>query len=678
MSAAVPTARRNLGIIAHIDAGKTTLTEQLLCLGGVIRRPGSVEDGSTVSDWMAAEQRRGITIGSAAVTCAWGETAVTLIDTPGHVDFTWEVSRCLRVLDGGVVVISGPDGVQAQTRSVWHQAVDHALPVIGWVNKLDRPGMVHEALLDEISETLGIEPLPMQIPLEYGSGVVTVLDLITGEKRTWRDATKQLGTRPPELSEPTADELLLREVALERLGDALASHDDALAERLIDGEPVPRELWLRALVAAVRDRACLPLYYGCARAGIGIQALMEAIVDVLPSPQAAASPLLFPTGEEGPGEAVNPDAPLIAYVFKTETRPGGRRVAWVRVFAGALMAGASCTRLPRGETFTPTQVLELEGGLETKVPRLGAGEVGAILVSDARSLPRTGETLTSGSVDRCFEPFGAPSPVVALTLEAQRPEDLGSLRDAATALVQDDDSLALAVDRDTGHLVLSGMGELHLEVICERLRLEQKLDFRTGAMAPRRQRSLVGPVAGKGSFHLGEIPDGEAEVTLRIEPSSDETSSVLLEIEVTDPLQRNALVDGVKQILFDRADLHGVTALVTSVSSRGGGLSPRCFWEAGSEAATHCLSRAELVELTPWVRLTLAIPDDRMGGVLGDLARRGVRIRATVTRGTMQVLTGDAPLGAMIHYATDLRSLTGGRGSVTIEAAGFRPDEAAR
>jgi hypothetical protein len=196
-------------------------------------------------------------------------------------------------------------------------------------------------------------------------------------------------------------------------------------------------------------------------------------------------------------------------------------------------------------------------------------------------------------------------------------------------------------------------------------------------MSPRRQRSLVGRVVGQGSFRLGESPDGEAEVTLRLEPSCDETSSVLLGVDLNDPLYRNALVDGVKQVLFDRADLHGVAALVTAISSRGGGLSPRCFWEAGSLAAAQCLSRAEVVELTPWVRLTLVIPDDRMGGVLGDLARRGVRIRSTVTRGTMQVLTGDAPLGAMIHYATDLRSLTGGRGSVTIEAAGFRPEEAA-
>jgi elongation factor G len=678
MSVAAPTARRNLGIIAHIDAGKTTLTEQLLCLGGVIRRPGSVEDGSTVSDWMPAEQRRGITIGSAAVTCAWRETAVTLIDTPGHVDFTWEVSRCLRVLDGGVVVISGPDGVQAQTRSVWHQAVDHALPVIGWVNKLDRPGMVHEALLDEISETLGIEPLPMQLPLEYGAGVVTVLDLITGEKRTWRDATKQLGIRPPEISEATADESVLRDVALERLGDALASHDDELAERLISGEEPAPDLWFRALATAVRARACLPLYYGCARAGIGMRALMDAIVDVLPSPTSATSPLLFPTGESGPGQAIRPDGPLVAYVFKTETRPGGRRVAWVRVFAGELEAGTACTRLPLGEVFTAIEVVELEGGSETEVPRLGAGEVGAILVGSDQTLPRTGETLVARSGDRCFEPFGPPSPVVAVTLEAQRPEDLGRLRDAATLLVGDDDSLALTVDRDTGQLVLSGMGELHLEVICERLRLEHDLTFRSGAMSPRRQHSLIGQVVGQGSFRLGESPDGEAEVTLRLEPSCDETSSVLLGVELTDPLHRNALVDGVKQILFDRADLHGVSALVTAISSRGRGLSPRCFWEAGSLAATQCLGRADLVELTPWVRLTLVIPDDRMGGVLGDLARRGVRIRSTVTRGTMQVLMGDAPLGAMIHYATDLRSLTGGRGSVTIEAAGFRPEETAR
>lgn len=668
-----PDSRRNLGIIAHIDAGKTTLTEQLLCLGGVIRRPGSVEDGSTVSDWMAQEQRRGITIGSAAVTCAWRDTSVTLIDTPGHVDFTWEVSRCLRVLDGAIVVISGPDGVQAQTRVVWHQAADHQLPIIGWINKLDRPGMVHEALLEEIEDSLGIEAVPLQVPLEYGSGVVTVLDILTGERRTWTDATKQLGTRSPSLSEPHPEEEVLRELALERLGDALASHDDALAGLLIEGvSPAPSD-WVRALGTAVRARACLPLYYGCARAGIGIQAIMDAVVELLPAPEEAASPKLYSGGDEDAGVALPAEAPLIAYVFKTETRPGGHRIAWVRVFRGSLEACVPTMRLPLRTLFRPSQVVRLAGGLETAVLQLSAGEVGGILVAQGDDLPGTGETLVLGSEERSFEPFGPPSPVVAITLESERDQDLQRLREAVQALVSDDDSLALSVDRDTGQLLLSGMGELHLEVICERLRAEHGIPFRAGRMHPRRRHSLVRPVEGEGEFRLDENPDGQVTVHLRIEPACDETSSVILGTQLSEPSHRTALVDGVRQILFDRADLHGVSAVITHVESRGGGLSPRCFWEAGSHAAADSLTRATLIELTPWVAITLVIPEDRVGGVLGDLARRAVRIRSNEARGSMVVLTGDGMLGQMIHYATDLRSLTGGRGSVTIAAAGFRP-----
>ena len=669
----LPESRRNLGIIAHIDAGKTTLTEQLLCLGGVIRRPGSVEDGSTVSDWMAQEQRRGITIGSAAVTCGWRDTAVTLIDTPGHVDFTWEVSRCLRVLDGAIVVISGPDGVQAQTRAVWHQAADHDLPIIGWINKLDRPGMVHEALLDEIESTFGIEPVPMQVPLEYGSGVVTVLDILTGERRTWTDATKQLGTRAPTLSGLNLEEETLRELALERLGDALASHDDALAELLIEGVmPEPAD-WHRALITAVRARACLPLYYGCARAGIGIQAIMDAVVDLLPSPQEAASPRLYSGGADDPGATLPIDASLIGYVFKTETRPGGHRIAWVRVFRGTLKSNVPTMRLPLGRIFNPCQVVRLAGGLENPVTELSAGEVGGLLVAQGEELPATGETLVLGSEERSFEPFGPPSPVVAITLESERDEDLPRLRAAIEALASDDDSLVLSVDRDTGQILLSGMGELHLEVICERLRAEYDIAFQAGRMRPRRQHSLVRTVSGEGEFRLDENPDGHVIVHLRLEPASEEVSSVVLGAQVTEPSYRTALVDGVRQILFDRADLHAVTAVITAVESRGGGLSPRCFWEAGSQAAADSLTRATLIELIPWVTITLVIPEDRMGGVLGDLARRAVRIRSTESRGSMHVLMGDAMLGEMIHYATDLRSLTAGRGSVTIAAAGFRP-----
>jgi elongation factor G len=668
-----PESRRNLGIIAHIDAGKTTLTEQLLCLGGVIRRPGSVEDGSTVSDWMAQEQRRGITIGSAAVTCGWRDTPVTLIDTPGHVDFTWEVSRCLRVLDGAIVVISGPDGVQAQTQAVWHQAADQDLPIIGWINKLDRPGMVHEALLDEIESTLGIEPVPMQVPLEYGSGVVTVLDILTGERRTWTDATKQLGARAPKLAQPDVDEETLREIALERLGDALASHDDALAELLIEGATPEPSDWLRALATAVRARACLPLYYGCARAGIGIQAIMDAVLDLLPSPEEATSPKLYSGGADDLGVAMPPDSSLIGYVFKTETRSGGHRIAWVRVFRGTLRANVPTMRLPLGVLFNPTQVVQLAGGLENPVAKLSEGEVGAILVAEGEELPATGETLVLGSEARSFEPFGPPSPVVAITLESERDEDLPSLRIAVEALVADDHSLVLSVDRDTGQLLLSGMGELHLEVICERLRAEYGISFQAGRMHPRQRHSLVGPVDGVGEFRLGESPDGHVVVHLRVEPASDETSSVIVGDELSESSHRTALVDGVRQILFDRADLHGVSAVITHLESRGGGLSPRCFWEAGSLAAADSLTRATLVDLIPWVTITVVIPEDRMGGVLGDLARRAVRIRSTEARGSMHVLTGDAMLGEMIHYATDLRSLTAGRGSVTIAAAGFRP-----
>ena len=670
-----PRPRRNLGIVAHIDAGKTTLTEQLLCLGGVIRRPGSVEDGSTVSDWMAQEQRRGITIGSAAVSCRWRGAEVTLIDTPGHVDFTWEVSRCLRVLDGAIVVISGPDGVQAQTRTVWHQAADHELPIIGWINKLDRPGMVHEALLEEIEDNLGIEPVPMQVPLEYGSGVVTVLDVLSGEKRTWSDATKQLGTRDPELSAPSEDEEALRELALERLGDALASHDDELAELLIEGQQPGTEIWLRALTTAVRARACLPLYYGCARAGIGIEAIMDAVVDLLPSPQEAPEPRLYSGGLDDPGEELPDEAPLIAYVFKTETRSPGHRIAWARVFRGALRSGDEILRLPLGKVLQPREVVQLAGGHENPVVELSSGEVGGLLVGPDDELPATGDTLVLGTTERSFEPFGPPSPVVAISLESDLDEDAPRLRAAVEALVSDDDSLVLSVDRDTGQLLLSGMGELHLEVICERLRAEYNVPFRAGLLHPRRQHSLVGPVEGIGEFQLDESPDGHVLVHLRVEPACDDSSTVILGAPIAEPSHRTALVDGVRQILFDRADLHAVSAIVTHVESRGGGLSPRCFWQAGSHAAADSLARSTLIELVPWVSLTLVVPEGRMGGVLGDLARRGVRIRSTESRGSMQVLTGDAPLGAMIHYATDLRSLTAGRGSVTIAAAGFRPSK---
>ena len=671
---------RNIGILAHIDAGKTTVTERFLVLGGVISRPGAVEDGSTVTDWMDEEQRRGITIGAAAVTCAWKGVDVTIIDTPGHVDFTWEVERCLNVLDGAVLVLSAPDGVQVQTQTVWHQAANHGLPVIGLVNKLDRPGFDHEALLVQIEELLGIRPLPLHVPVAHGAGVVSLIDVLEGRLLTWRDATKLVGTRAPEVDGLDEEQEVLRDVALEAIGDGVASYDDALAETLVAGGEATVAQWRRAISRAVVERACLPLFYGAARAGIGVEALLDGVVDLLPPPAAPPRPRLF--SSEGGGDPVAwPDltGDTIAYVFKTEARRGGKRVAHARVFGGSLTPGMDLRRLRGGEPWTCGPIVRLLGGWEDPVDELDADQVGGLLAVDGALLPETGETLVTGELAVSLEPSGSPSPVLAVSVEAEEEADHDPLRRALQQLTLDDRSLSLTTDRDTGQLLLSGMGELQLEVAVERLRREHRIPCRSGVVSPRHRETILHPVEAQATWSLGSVPDGEVELVIHLVPAGLERDGMVT-FRADAPgneAWREALVSGLEQAALQETGLYAVDVVVVALSHRGRGLTPRCFWQAATTAARDGASRAVRVPLEPWVQWTVAVPADHMGSVLGDLASRRAKILGTQTRGPMQVLEGEAPLGEFIAYATDLRSLTGGQGTVNMRPLGFRPRGAA-
>ena len=331
--------RRNIGIIAHIDAGKTTLTEKLLHASGTIRRAGAVEDGSTISDWQRQEQERGITIGSAAVTCRWRDLLMTIVDTPGHVDFTIEVTRCLRVLDGAIVVFSGPDGVQAQTLTNWVHLVERGLPAIGFVNKLDQAGFREEHVLAEIQLRLGIAPVPLQIPVHVGRSELTLLDVISGAQFSWDKLEKKSGVREPtrHMGPPSEALEAKRLQALDRLAEAVIDYDDELAERYLNDEPISQEIWLRALRAATLARHCLPLFYGCARAGAGPGELLTWLTRLLPEPEVHP----FSLRSHSPAGLPYPDVPMVAYVFKTEPRGARTTIAFIRVFAGEVRKGQS-------------------------------------------------------------------------------------------------------------------------------------------------------------------------------------------------------------------------------------------------------------------------------------------------------------------------------------------------
>jgi len=659
-------ARRNIGILAHIDAGKTTVTEQLLHLGPGAGRPGSVDSGTTVTDWMVEEQERGITIASAASSFRWRDVDVTVVDTPGHVDFTIEVERSLRVLDGAVIVISGPDRVQPQTETVWVQACRYALPAIGYVNKLDRDGFDPDAVLASIRERLGITPVPLQIPI-VSAETIALVDVITGQQ-TLFDREDQSQWRSDDLDE---DAQVLRLEAIERLVDAIASHDDAYAELVLaGGEPTPAE-HLRALARAVAARAVLPLVFGAARHGLGLGALADAIVDLLPAPGVASMPAFDRAGHAC---AIVPTDATSAYVFKTEPRRRGKRLAFVRVITGAIESGADLVRTPMGDALAPARPVHVTGQDYDPVPRLEAGAIGALEIEADEPMPRTGDTLGNAVLPFTFERLRPPEPVLELTVEA--PDAGGHERMVAelALLCADDPSLRLGVDRDTGRAKLSGMGELHLEIAIERAARALGFPLRAGTPRIRERGVLLAEGTGEATV---QHPTGRARV--RVVVAIAPLATLAVEVpELERPDFRDAVISGLEAAAG--VDGRGQRPLLggrlrAEIEAHGTDVVPIMFRDAAEWAALRAIESAGLGVAEPWCALTVIVPDAAVGRVVGDLARRRARVRHTESRGPVQELALDAPLAELVGYASDLRSLTAGRGQFSIEPVGYRASE---
>jgi len=676
----VTSAPRSIGILAHIDAGKTTVSEQLLFVSGAVRRPGSVDSGTTVSDWMLEEQERGITIASAASSFVWREEHVTLVDTPGHVDFTIEVERSLRVLDGVVLVISGPDRVQAQTETVWHQAARHALPAVGFVNKLDREGFELEPLLATIKERLGILPVLLQVPIVTDDRVV-LIDVISGVRRVYDRADAEL-TYDAASQDDGLDETetLLRMEALEHLVDAIASYDDGYAEIVLDGREPSPDQHTQALARAVAARGVLPLVFGAARFGVGIDDLADAIVDLIPPAIVRSIPAFTPEGVAL--EALPPDL-TSAYVFKTEPRRRDVRLAFVRVATGRIVAGDLLVRTPLGAPLGAARPVLVRGEEYEPIGALEPGAIGALLFHPGEPMPTTGETIGPTILPFTFERMRLPEPVIEVPIEAPDPSAHERMIAALQHLCADDPSLRLGTDRETGGAVLAGMGELHLEVARQRAGRALGLDLKAGRMQVRARRFLRDTARGEASV---SHPTGRARVRIEVEASPRATpltstapSAALVTSVPT--LDRNEWRDAIISGLEGAAGLDGRGALqimgaqltVVLVDHHGTDVVPVMFRDAAEWAALRAIDAAHPVVAEPWCALVVIAPDIAIGRVVGDLARRGARVRKTESRGPIQELTCEAPLSQLIGYASDLRSMTAGRGQLSLEPIGYRP-----
>jgi len=663
-------ALRNIGIIAHIDAGKTTLTERILFYAGKIHRMGEVHEGTATMDYLPEEQERGITITSACTTCTWDGHQINIIDTPGHVDFTIEVERSLRVLDGAVGVFCAVAGVEPQSETVWRQSEHYRVPKLAFVNKMDRPGADFAAVLDSMRRRLGANPLAVQMPLGSDSEFSGVVDLVTLEKLTFSDAT----VRREPLS---ASETALVEPWRVQLLETLAEYDDALMEAYLGGEEIAA-----AAVKAVLRRACIERHVtpvlagGSALRNMGVQPVLDAVLDYLPSP-------LDVRPEQGvhvhTGKTVDlppdPKAPLAALVFKV-IMEAGRKLALVRVYSGILAEGAEALNAAQGKVERVGRLFHLHAGQKEPLAKAGPGEIVALA---GMKLPRTGDTLCDKAHPVLLESISQYRPVISMALEPRNTEELEKLKDAVNRVLLEDPTLSLAHDEDTGELILSGMGELHLEVVLERIRRENGFSPRSGKPQVVCQETVTREARGEGEFRRelgGQKHYGQ--VTLSVAPLPRERGRAIhipLDPKVWPKAWLDAVAEGLEDGLLSGA-LQGfpvldVSVRVESLGRLEGESSAVGYRMAASLALKHALQAAGSALLEPIMTLEISVPDDFVGDVIGLLGAKGAKIENLFDRGGQKVVQALTPLRRLFGFSTELRSATQGRAGMVMRFARF-------
>ncbi|MEW1843920.1 elongation factor G [Nonomuraea angiospora] len=665
---------RNLGILAHVDAGKTTVTERMLYLAGATYKRGEVHDGTTVTDFDPLERDRGITIFAAAVSCAWDGHRVNLIDTPGHVDFSDEVERSLRVLDGAIAVFDAVAGVEPQSESVWRLADRYGVPRIAFVNKLDRAGADLDTAVESIRRRLHKAPLVVQLPIGQEDGFAGVVDLVRMRSLVWAGGVYSAGPVPEDLLAQARRRRRLLEESVAEL------HAGALEEFCVRPS-ISDETLAGALRDLTRSGAGLVVLCGSAYRDRGIEPLLDAVVAYLPSP------LDVPPvrGEDGAERAADPRAPLAALAFKVNATATGR-LTYVRVYSGTLRKGDTVlvtglvTGLDTGagRTERVSRILRVQADRHTEVDLALAGDIVAVV---GLKSARPGTTLCAPGAPLVLEPPSTAEPVVSVAVEARRSTDADRLASGLARLAEEDPSLAVRTDAETGQTLLSGMGELHLEVAVDKLRREHVMDVAVGRPQVAHRETVVRGVSGLLYRHVKQ--DGGAgqfaHVVLDVEPLDGdgfEFASTVIGGRVPREYVR-AVEAGCRDALADGPlGGHPVTGLrvtLTDGATHPKDSSDLAFRTAGRLALREALRAGVMELLEPVAEVTVTVPADAAGAVLGDLAARRGRISGSSARAGTVVITAVVPLAEVFGYATRLRSRTQGRGTFTTRPAGYAP-----
>jgi elongation factor G len=663
---------RNIGIMAHIDAGKTTTTERILYYSGKTYKIGEVDDGEATMDWMEQEQERGITITSAATTTYWRNHQINIIDTPGHVDFTAEVERSLRVLDGAVAVFSAVDGVEPQSETVWHQADRYRVPRLAYVNKMDRLGADFEAVLEDMRKKLGASPVAIMLPLGREAAFEGVLDLVAMEELRFGGDGSDI------LRSPVAPERLAEaRAARERLIDALASSSDEITTLFLDGEEVPPDLIRRELRAACIAQELVPTLCGASRRNLGVQPLIDAIVDFLPAPDEVPPARAFHLKKEEEIDVPCDSAGFpLGLVFKVQYDREAGPLCFVRMYSGALRNASTVYNQNKKKRERITRLLRMHANKSEPLDEVTAGDIAVIV---GMKLAQTGDTIGSEGWPVVLEKMHFPEPVIMVAIEPKTLSDREKLKETLEILSKEDPTFTTRENEETGQIIISGMGELHLEVLVARITREFKVAAKQGNPQVTYRESITKAVSHTERFHkVVGGKDIEAGLSIKVEPlargSGNRYSKQLrapqVPDEIFDAIERgfgSAFGSGI-QFGYPAVDV-GVTLVGIEYDE----LTASTFaFEACANMAFDSACRAGgPVMLEPVMKVDITCPKDFLGEVMSLVSQRGGLIHGSESKPAAEMIHAEAPLVAMFGFTTSLRSVSQGRASFTMEFSHF-------
>ncbi|MBL8051147.1 MAG: elongation factor G [Anaerolineales bacterium] len=668
---------RNIGIIAHIDAGKTTTTERIMFYTGLTHRIGSVDDGTTVTDWMVQERERGITIVSAAVSAEWKGYQVNIIDTPGHIDFTAEVQRSLRVLDGGVVVFDAVQGVEPQSETVWRQADRYGVPRICFVNKMDRVGASFERTVDSIIQRLGAKPIPMQLPIGFESTFKGAVDLLTMKAVVWED---DLG-KEPKITEIPADLKEQAEEARARMVEKIAELDDELTVKFLEAQEISIDELKAALRKGVIANKATAVFCGSSLKNKGVQVLLDAVIDYLPSPADIPSVKVSEPGNpENEFELpTQDDAPLSALVFKIVTDPYVGRLAYIRVYSGVLSQGQTVQNSTKGKKERIGRLLRMHADRREDITEIRSGDIGAVLGFKESF---TGDTLCDTKA-LTLESISFPEPVISIAIEPKSSADQEKMGEALRKLAEEDPTFRVRSDESTAQTVIAGMGELHLDIIVDRLLREFKVQANIGTPRVAYRESITKPVK-EVNYKYAKQSGGKGQyghVVFSLEPG-ERGSGIVFENKIVGGAIPKEYINPIEKGFKEAAEngvLAGYPVVDLKITLFDGSYhevdsSEMAFKLAASIGFKEGVHKGNPILLEPMMKVEVIVPEEYLGDVMGQLnSRRGLIQGMDARTGNAQAIRAMVPLAEMFGYATQLRSATQGRGVFSMEFDHYAP-----